>query len=252
MNTDPFSQGFSILHRLDPRLKIALAFFFSILVASIHQFAALLLSLLVAILLVAVSRLDKTRVCKRLVMANGMSVLLWCILPFTVIGDSLTIWRSFTLSHAGVLLALQLTIKLNTLILALIALVATSNISVVGHALYALKVPEKLVYLMLMTYRYISVLEQEYRRLTRAAKIRCFKPKTDFHTYRIYGYLIGMLLVRAAIRGDLIHQAMRCRAFKGRLYCLYDFKITRSDWLAAFVGIAVVIWIGLWEWQINV
>lgn len=249
MKTDPFSRGVSLLHRLDPRLKVVWAIFFSVVVASVRRFDSLLISLLIATALVAFSGLGRMRICKRLAIANGISLLLWLVLPFTVPGETPTVLNSFVLSQAGIELALLLTIRLNVLVLALMALAATSSISAVGHALHALKMPEKLVHLLLTTYRYVSILERERQRLARAARIRCFKPKADTHTCRIYGYFAGMLLVRAAIRGESVHRAMLCRAFGGRLYCLHDFRFGRSDWLAAAVGLAALIWIGVWEWQ---
>ncbi len=247
MNTDPFSNGNSPLHRFDPRFKLILAFLFSIVVASSQRFDSLIFALIVSLILIGITNLNKSQLLKRVLIANGMSLLLWLILPFSAKGEVMATWGPFSIKTPGVMLACQLTIKLNTLILALISLVATSGITVIGHALYTLKVPEKLVYLLLITYRYLSVLEQEYQRLARAAKIRCFKPKTNTHTYRIYGYFVGMMLIRAALRGNHVHQAMLCRGFKGKFYCLCDFKATARDWLSLSAGIIIVICMGLWE-----
>jgi cobalt/nickel transport system permease protein len=249
MNTDPFSTGDSLWHRLDPRFKLILAGLFSIAVASFQRFDSLLCALLVSLALVLMTGLSKKQVFKRAVIANAMSLLLWLVLPFTVKGETMTIRGFLDVSVPGVLLATRLTVKLNTLILALIALVSTSDIPTIGHALYSLKVPGKLIYLLLFTYRYLSVLSQEYQRLSRAARVRCFKPKTNLHTYRIFGYFVGMMLVRAAVRGDHVHRAMLCRGFNGRFFCLYHFKITRSDRLVFLIGIFTVILLGVWEWR---
>ena len=248
MNAESFSQGDSPLHRLDPRVKIILAALFSALVAPLHRIETLFFSLGAAALLIVVSGLGSVRLARRMAVANGMSALAWLVLPFTVVGEPLAPWGFLSPSREGALLALQLTIKLNVLVLALIALIATSGITEIGHALYALRIPEKWVLLLLLTYRYLSVLEQEYQRLSRAAKIRCFRPKTDRHTYRTYGYFIGMLLVRTAIRGERVRRAMLCRCFQGRFYCLRDFRTTRLDCLAAGIGIVLFVWIGVLEW----
>ena len=101
----------------------------------------------------------------------------------------------------------------------------------------------KLVHLLLRTYRYIFVIEQEYQRMVRAAKIRGFRPGTNVHTYKTFAYCIAMLFVRAAARADRVYRAMRCRGFNGRLYCLADFPPHPSNWV--FASLMTVSVIGL-------
>ncbi|MCK7503788.1 MAG: energy-coupling factor transporter transmembrane protein EcfT [Desulfobacterales bacterium] len=67
-------------------------------------------------------------------------------------------------AREGVELAAQITLKSNAIVLAFMALVATMPLATAGHALHRLRVPDKIVHLLLMTYRYIFVLEQEYQR----------------------------------------------------------------------------------------
>jgi cobalt/nickel transport system permease protein len=77
--------------------------------------------------------------------------------------------------------------------------------------------------MLLMTYRYLFVIEQEYQRLVRAMKIRNFRPRTNLHSYRTYAYLVGMLFVRASERARRVHSAMICRGFNGRFVSLREF-----------------------------
>jgi cobalt/nickel transport system permease protein len=131
----------------------------------------------------------------------------------------------------GVVLALQISLKSVAIVTAFIALVATMDIATLGHSLIRLKVPPKMAYLLLMTYRYIFVLEQEYHRLLRAARIRGFKPRTNLHSYRTYAYIVGMLFVRASNRAQRVHQAMKCRGFRGKFYSLARFEASGTSWL---------------------
>lgn len=115
----------------------------------------------------------------------------------------------------GVGLAARITLKANAILLVFIALVATMPVATLGHALHRLAVPDKLVHLLLFTYRYIHVMEKEYKRLHNAAVIRGFRPRTDRHTYKTYAYLVGMLLVRSLARAERVYDAMLCRGFQG-------------------------------------
>jgi cobalt/nickel transport system permease protein len=224
MISEPFAVGNSTIHRLDPRIRLASAAGFSCVVALCREFSALLAALALSMTVVALARLHIGAVLKRLVVVNGLVVFIWVMIPFTFPGEALFHLGPFGAAREGIQLAAQITLKSNAIVLVFMALVATMPLATVGHALHRLRVPDKIVHLFLMTYRYIFVLEQEYDRLVRAACIRGFQPGTNLHTYRTYAYLVGMLFVRAVERAERVRWAMLCRGFKRKFYCLQEFK----------------------------
>jgi cobalt/nickel transport system permease protein len=117
-----------------------------------------------------------------------------------------------------------------------------------GHALNRLHVPDRIVHLFLLTYRYIFVLEGEYRRLRRAARIRGFQPQNNMHTYKTFAYLVGMLLVRAVARADRVHQAMLCRGFAGKFHSLQEFSFSKIDWIWSAFMVGTMVGLGILEW----
>ena len=46
-------------------------------------------------------------------------------------------------------------------------------------------------------------------------RARGFRPRTSRHTWRSYGNLMGMLLVRALERAQRVEEAMLCRGYNG-------------------------------------
>ena len=108
-------------------------------------------------------------------------------------------------------------------------LVGTMEPVTLGHALHRLRCPETLVHLLMFTIRYIDVLHEEYQRLRAAMKVRGFRPGTNWHTYRSFGYLVGMMLVRAIERSERILGAMKCRGFSGKMLLLQDYSLNRRD-----------------------
>lgn len=246
--SETFAFGDSPMHRLDPRIKIVLATAFAFTVALSSNFWALIAALGASLGLIAVSGLGFRSVLKRLILVNGFILFFWLVLPLTVAGEPYIQLGPFTLTREGILLSAQITIKSNAILISLIALLSTSSISTLGHALNRLKVPDKLVLLLLLTFRYIFVLELEYQRLRRAIRMRGFKPGTNLHAYRTYAYVIGMLFVRASARAERVHQAMLCRGFQGKFKSLRTFAIDTSDKLwATVVGIMIAI-VGVLEW----
>jgi cobalt/nickel transport system permease protein len=246
MISEPFAVGDSRLHRLDPRMRLVCAAGFSIVAALCRAFPALFAALAVSVVLLVMARLPPAAVLRRLMVVNGLVLFLWLVVPFTFPGEALFHLGRLQASIEGVGVAGRITLKSNAIIIALIALVATMPVATAGHALNRLRVPDKLVYLLLMTYRYIFVLEQEYQRLIRAARIRGFQPGTNLHTYRTYAYLVGMLFVKAAERAERVHWAMVCRGFKRRFYSLQEFKADPGStaftilMAAAVLGIAAL------------
>jgi cobalt/nickel transport system permease protein len=231
MISEPFAIGDTLIYRLDPRIRVGLAVLYSFVVALAYQFSVLTIALILSSILTVISRVSIREVLRRMVIVNALILLLWLVLPFTFNGEALTRIGSFAIYRPGVVLAAQITLKSNAILLAFIALVATMPLATLGHALQRLGVPEKIVHLLLMTYRYIFVIEQEYLRLIRAAKIRGFRPGTNANTYRTYSYVIGMLFVRAAARAERVHQAMLCRGFRGKFYSLQEFQTTAASWI---------------------
>jgi len=241
MISEPFAIGDTLIYRLDPRIRVGLTVLYSFVVALAYQFSVLTGALILSSILIAISRVSIKEVLRRMVIVNALILLLWLVLPLTFKGEVLTRIGSFAIYRPGVVLAAQITLKSNAILLAFIALIATMSLTTLGHALHRLAVPEKIVHLLLMTYRYIFVIEQEYLRLIRAAKIRGFRPGTNANTYRTYSYVIGMLFVRAAARAERVHQAMLCRGFNGKFYSLQEFQTTAASWIFSIIMMLLII-----------
>ena len=249
MISEPFAIGESLLHRLDPRIRLSITVLYAFVVALSYQFSVLVLALGFSSILILISRLRVREVLKRLVIVNVLILFLWLLMPFTFKGEVLTRIGPFAIYRPGVILAAQITLKSNAILLAFIALVATMSFSTLGHSMYRLRVPEKIVYLLLMTYRYIFVIEEEYLRLMRAAKIRGFQPGTNANTYRTYSHVIGMLFVRAAARAERVHQAMLCRGFNGKFYSLQEFQANAASWVFAILMTTITVGLIIMEWS---
>jgi cobalt/nickel transport system permease protein len=187
---------------------------------------------------------------KRLLPFNVVMLLLALVLPLSTPGESA--WRLGPLgfSSEGLRLAAAIALKGNGVALTLIVLLGAIDTITLGHALRHLYVPEKLTHLLLFMVRYLEVLHQEHVRLRAAMKVRGFRPRMDRHTYRSFGYLVGMLLVRSLDRAERIFAAMKCRGFRGRFYLLDHFSFGRRD--AVFCAAAALLWsmLVMIEWRV--
>ena len=218
--TEPFASGNSLLHRLDPRAKLVAVIVWSVPLALLNDLRVLLLGLAISTTLLIAARLDPARLLKRLLLVNLFVAFLWLFLPWTVDGRAVATWGPLVITHEGLLLALRLTLRCNAIVAAWIALVGTSRLTAVAHALRALRVPERLVLILFFCVRYIQTIHDEYARMAAAVRLRAFKPGNSVHAYRTYANLVGLLLVRSHDRAARVHDAMVCRGFDGRLHTL--------------------------------
>lgn len=209
-----------LLARLDPRTRILLALLTTIGVIALQSPAHLVVALMLAIALVLGTRLPPGYVLKRVLLLEGLLVMIVLTLPFSVPGETLWALGPLTVSDAGVERAQSVFLRANTVALTLLALVATLPVPAIARALEQLRVPSALVQTLLFTFRYISVIQQEFTCLRRSMLARGFAPRSDRHTYRSYGYFIGALVVRSVDRSERILNAMRCRGFDGRFATL--------------------------------
>jgi cobalt/nickel transport system permease protein len=228
---EEFASGDSFVHNLDPRAKILAVAVFSIVVALTHSIAAAAISVAFPLVLISVARIPFIRIATRLALVNAFVVFLWCTLPFTSGGAVVWSFGPLNVHAEGLRQALLITLKSNAVVLTVMALLGTSSVFTLVHALSHLGVPMKLVHLFFFCFRYVHVIQDEYTRLRNAAKIRGFNPSTNLHTYRTYAFLVGMILVRSFDRSKRIMAAMKCRGFKGSFYILHDYRMKRYDYV---------------------
>ncbi len=231
MNFEQWAKGQSVLHGASPQLKIIGAVCFCFAVASCKQVQPVLVGLGLACCGVLLAGIPLMSLLKRLFVVNIFTLVCWLTLPVTVSGETIGHFGFLAITREGIDLALLITLKTNALVLAFVALVATSSIADLGHGLRCLKMPQKLCLLLLFSYRYIFVIHDEYKRLKRAAILRNFRPTTSMHTYKTYGNLFGMTLVKGWQRAGRVQDAMLLRGFSGEFISLCHPTVRGTDWV---------------------
>ncbi len=220
----------------DPRVKILLALGYAVIVAVTSRFRLLGAAALFAAVSLWLSGLSWGYLARRLGVVNLFLLLVILTLPFTTPGAPLWAIGPLKASKAGVLLALLIFLKSNLIVLTTTALLSSSTVFELAHALHHLHVPDKLVQLLFFTFRYLHVIEREFFRLKEAAMLRGFVPRTNLMTYRTTAYLVGSLLVRSYDRAQRVYEAMLCRGFTGTFPVYRHFSWRRRDLILALIG----------------
>ncbi len=231
MHLEEFAEGTSFFHRLDPRVKFLTLMPYILVIAMVHGIRVPLISFVVSFMMTVLADLNRNKLLNRMLIVNVFVLMLWVFIPFSYPGEQLFKVGPLSATKEGILYVLSISLKTNAIVLATIAILGTSEVFSLAHAVVHLRVPDKLVYLFFFFYRYISVLHEEYTRLKRAMIIRSFKPRTNIHTYKSYAYLVGMLITDSYDRAQRIYHAMLCRGFTGKFPVIDHFSLTKKDML---------------------
>ncbi len=238
MFDESFAQGDSFIHKLDPRVRVVVAAATAICLAVLRRPEAAAIGCVLSGTILSLSRPPFLLTLKRLALVNIFILFMWLTVPTTMDGEELLQFGPLALSRRGVDLMALTTLKCNAIIMLLMALLATMSAAALGAALERLRFPAKLTFLFLFAYRYIHVAAAEWRTLKNAARLRGFAPRTDMHSYRTIGCLLGMTFIRSYDRAGRVHEAMLLRGFAGHFQSLATFRFKAADavFAAAMTG----------------
>ena len=236
---DELADQDSLVHRFSVLPKVLLTILYILIVLSFHKYdlSSLSVMILFPVFFYQMSGIPlrkcfyKLRFVLPLVMAVGILNPLFDHTVILRIGSfSLTGgWLSmFTLMLKGIL---SLT--------ASFLLVATSGIARICAALRRMHVPSVLVTLLLLTYRYITVLSEEVSVMSNAYHLRA--PRQKGIEYSAWGSFLGQLLLRSMDRAEEIYQAMLLRGFHGHFHYTDERPATWKEWLTALLIGALIV-----------
>ncbi|MEK7312525.1 MAG: cobalt ECF transporter T component CbiQ [Chloroflexota bacterium] len=246
-------QGSSLLHGLDPRIKIVGVVLF-VAASTILPFGSwLAYFLLFGATLVAArfTGLGTTYALKRSFVALPFA-LAAITLPFTVPGQTIAHFGGLTVTAEGSIRLLSIVIKSWVSVQMAILLTATTPVHDLLWGMRELRVPRPLVSIIGFMYRYLFVLADESLRLMRARAARAGAGAgrsggSLVWRGRVAGGMVGSLMLRAFERSERIYDAMVARGFKGDILAMSSPVITDSD-RNALVGwvtfLAMVLLIG--------
>ena len=249
---DKYSDLVSVIHRLDPRVKVISFFVLILIIVStppqeLVKFSGYFLMLLILLLL---SRVPFLYVFARSLVIIPFVLLIAIFIPFfkggEVAGSYNFLTLHLTVSHKGILIFQNILIKSWLSVLSLTILASTTKFSSLLKALESLRVPRVLILIASFFYRYMFLLIDGIMRIKNARDSRSFK-KSPLYQFKVIGYMIGELFIRTYERAERIYLAMLSRGFNGTIYTLESFRINRLDLCFSAGLLAILFLIRLWR-----
>ncbi len=232
---DQYHRGSSLIHRLDPRIKI-LGSVLYILAATVlppGSWVSFGLLFLGALAVSALSGLGWTFALKRSFVALPFA-LAAITLPFTVPGQPIFQIGGLALSAEGSIRFLSILVKSWLSVQVAIMLAVTTAFPDLLWGMRELRAPQVLVSIVGFMYRYLFVLADEALRLmrARAARSGAGAGKSGGSLLwqgRVAGGMVGNLTLRAFERSERIYDAMIARGFQGEIRTLTRPPMTDAD-----------------------
>ena len=238
-----------LLQVLDPRLKVISMLILLFAVSLSRQLAVIAALYFFALLLAVLSAVPLVFFIKRV----------WVFIPFftgIVALPALFITPGPTLAQlplglvitrTGMMTALFLLLRVGTSVSYAVLFILTTPWNSVLKALGVLHVPDVIVLVLGMTYRYIHLLLHTANDMFLSRKSRILRRMTRVEERRLLAATAGTLLGKSLQLSSEVYLAMESRGFRGYPRTMDRFQMRWFDWAAALVVIlvtALAIWIG--------
>ena len=119
-------------------------------------------------------------------------------------------------SYSEIYSSLLILFKCIFSLLGALLLIVTTGINNLAFGLKKLKIPNILIMQILMLYRYIILMMEEFYRIKSAYELRTLGEKSM--TIKDYGQIIGQMLLKTIDRSEKVDEAMMLRGFNDDLY----------------------------------
>jgi energy-coupling factor transport system permease protein len=253
----------SLIHTMDPRIKLAATFVMLVASFLIDSFSGFAVALLFLVLIQGVSRIPLSYVLRgsRFFLGFLLFILFFQVLFYPGdVPESSYLWRWNFLSisteglrSAGILgLRVIFLYYVTTMLMLTTSLVdLTNGLELIFSPLQRLRVPvNELVLVFVIAIKFVPIFIEEIERLARAQTARGVPLDEGgaIKRARRLGRLLVPIFIGGFARADLLSTAMHTRCYRGGRYRtkLRQMKTTPSDWLLLAL---VVSWM-LVAWQV--
>ncbi|MCL1859177.1 MAG: cobalt ECF transporter T component CbiQ [Oscillospiraceae bacterium] len=229
-NLEQLAMQKSIIHKIHPMAKLISAIVYIVVVISFSykNITGLVPFIFYPVILISLANIPYKFLLKRTVIA----------LPFSLMaGISNIIFMPFTdgmISFVAVMLKTFLTV------FAALILIATTPFTEITHQLNILRIPKILCLLIVMTYRYLSVLMTEAFIMHTAYILRSHKQNGI--KLKDIGFFLGQLVLKSFDRAERVYNSMKCRGFDGTYYGKYSgMRISDIVYIVVVAGLAIFL-----------
>jgi cobalt/nickel transport system permease protein len=241
---DTLSSVDSPVHRVDARAKLITFSVFMICVVSFgkYEISALLPYFFFPAVIIPLARIPASFFTRKLVFLLPIAVFMGAFNPF--FDRQTLLFLGPVPVSGGVVSFVSILLRFTLTVTAALVLIAVTGFNALCTALERFHVPRAFSMQLMMLYRYLFVLTSEGARMSRARELRAVGGQGL--GIRVYGSLLGHLLLRTWHRAQRIHMAMLSRGFTGEFPLRRPFRMGPADiafmlaWCSLFLFLSMV------------
>jgi cobalt/nickel transport system permease protein len=229
----------SILHNMDIRAKIISILAAALIVSSIRSIPAALLSAAFTLLLTLFSGIPLKFYLKKIYYPVMFLLPLFIFLPLSSGGEIAVTAGPLNIYKDGIFISILICIKVITIIILINIMISTASFKDTAAALRKLRVHDKMLNIILFTYRYFFVFFESLRKMKIALTLRGSGKRNTVKSLGTSANLAGSILVRSYEQTERTYQAMLLRGYSGRIVSDKTFKIKLNDIFLSFIIITI-------------
>lgn len=249
---DRYEAQESLIHHLDPRVKVAttVLFIVSNVILPDGAWLAFLLAWGLVLWVNLLASLGLDYAFKRSFIALPFALAAITSI-FALEGQPLATFTigswQMVVTDAGLIRFTSIVIRSWLSVQMAILLTATTQFPDLMHALRHLRVPQLLVAIISFMYRYLFVLADEALRLLRAREARSARLASGpgggsvMWRARVAGNMVGQLFLRSYERSDRIYNAMLARGYAGHFLTLNPHVMQAKDWIMGILAVVILL-----------
>lgn len=206
----------TFFNRIHPLAKVLVTIWYLVLVMSFGKYDIVGLAgmCLYPLILMISGDISVRQAVRRLKPVLFMVFLIGAANPFF---DRVPVMEAggFTVT-AGMISMVTLFFKAGFAVFASYVLIATTTVEQICYALRKIRIPQILVTVLLLIYRYLVLMLKEADRITQAYTLRA--PGEKGIKKSAWGSLAGQMLLRSMDRAQRVYESMTLRGFRGEFF----------------------------------
>lgn len=236
---DNNSNNNNILNKIHPLVKLIISVIYILFLTSINKYN-LTITLAMSIYLIVVSIIGDLSIkncIKRLKIVLFFLIIIGIANP--ILDRQVVTFIGIIPITTGMISALTLILKGIFAIISSYFLIVTTGVENICYALKKLHIPNILITIFMLIYRYIIVFLKEVQKIWIAYSLRA--PKQKGIHFKAWGSMIGSLMIRSIDKAEVIYQAMELRGFSPDNFFMKNQKIDRTSIIYFMAGLLLLL-----------
>jgi cobalt/nickel transport system permease protein len=229
MEIDRYAHLHSPVHNWDVRVKLISLLLFALTTAALKSFVPLFIAAGISWVLVLSARLQAFFILRYLRAPLTLVLVMFPVLVFTYGGETAVHFWRIPVYTGGLQASGMIALKVTAVLVISLTLFGTSKLQDTMKGMESCRVPSKLVALLLFTYRYIFLFDEERRTYFLSARLRGYDRMRGLRRIGAGVSILVTLLLRSYEQSEEVYTAMQLRGFTGAYRSLTRFRLKAAD-----------------------